>query len=232
MRSNHQIHVVLLEEFLDDVFAKKKGASTVVDVPTDKAGLRIGPQQIAEQALFADVHGSLDGVDLFDFRQFRGEATVHAKYLVGNDRGAGHAVEGFAKSLPQPDGIPALAFVVKAVHATQLCRFVVAPQQVHFVGVFDLVRKKKTQDLDRLLSPIAVVAQKHVVRVRRLAAEVDDPQGVVELTVQITADLDGCLRSQDHGFAQKYFSHAGQQVRDFFLFKVHSGTRTSGLQVE
>mmetsp|Transcript_2448 Transcript_2448/g.5667 ORF Transcript_2448/g.5667 Transcript_2448/m.5667 type:complete len:398 (-) Transcript_2448:41-1234(-) len=228
--ADHHVEIVFLEKFVDHVLPKDVRGSAIVHVVAVHAGFRVGPHEIAQQALFWNVDGTLDGVDLIEALQFGRQSAVAAENLVRNDGRNGHAVENVAKSLPQVDGEAALALVVKAVHATHLGGFVVPPQQVDFARVFDLEGKEETQDLDGLLSPIAVVSQEHVIRVRGLAVVIDDSQEVEELTVQIAANLDGCLGPQEHWFAQEYLSDFAAQGMDLVFLHFCEGPRTLVLQ--
>ncbi|OLL25794.1 hypothetical protein NEOLI_004126 [Neolecta irregularis DAH-3] len=56
----------------------------------------------------------------------RAEAAVDAEYLVCDDGGDGEAVEGVDEGFPCFDARAALALVVEAIHAGDVCAFVVS----------------------------------------------------------------------------------------------------------
>jgi len=62
---------------------------------------------------------------------------------------------------------------------------VVAAQQEEVLRVLDLERQQQTDRLDRVLPAVHVVAQEQVVRVRRKPAQLEQPQQVVKLPVDV-----------------------------------------------
>lgn len=59
-----QVHVVFVEELCDHVGAKSEGDAAVVLTPAEHVFVRVGPQQVAQQALVGHVGGPHDPSDL------------------------------------------------------------------------------------------------------------------------------------------------------------------------
>ena len=72
----------------------------------------------------------------------------------------------------------------------------VAAQDEEVFGVLDLVGKKQTDSLERLLATVDVVTKEEVVGLRRETTVFEKTQEIVVLAVDITADLD---RSEEKG---------------------------------
>jgi hypothetical protein len=92
---------------------------------------------------------------------------VHADDLVVDHGAAGEAVEGVAELLPHLDGESAAALVVKPVDAVNAGALVVSPEKEEVLGVLDLIGEQQAHNLQRLLSPIHVIAKEKVVRLWR-----------------------------------------------------------------
>ena len=62
----------------------------------------------------------------------------------------------------------------------------VAPEEEEVLRVLDLVGQQQADGLQRLLPPVHVVPQEQVVGLGREPAILEQPQEVVELTVDVT----------------------------------------------
>lgn len=71
------------QELGDDVVAKEVRDPAGVAPPSVDARVRVGPQQVAEDALVGHVHGAGQLEDLGEVAELRGEAAVHAEDLGG-----------------------------------------------------------------------------------------------------------------------------------------------------
>ena len=109
--------------------------------------------------------------------------TVHANNLLLNDGHKRQAVEAVSELFPELNTVPLLALVVKAVDTVDRGALVVAPQHEKVLWIPNLVAQKQNDHLDTLLATIDVVAEEKVVRLRRVAAELEKPQQVGELPV-------------------------------------------------
>ena len=83
--------------------------------------------------------------------------------------------------------------IVEAVDAVDCGALVVAAQHEEVLRVPHLVAQQEQDHLERLLPTIDVIAEKQVVGLRRMAAELEEAQQVGELAVDVAQDLDGGL---------------------------------------
>lgn len=74
MGSTNQVHVVSVEELGDHVCAEGEGDAAVVLTPAQHVLVRVGPQQVAEEALVGHVGGTHDPPDLLHGLEVRGKA--------------------------------------------------------------------------------------------------------------------------------------------------------------
>ena len=95
-----EVEVVFVEEVGDPVWSEGVGDAAVIVGPTSDVSIRVGPQEIAQEALIGDVDGPLDGPDLIERVEVRGEAAVHAEDLAVDQGGHGEAVEAVGVELP------------------------------------------------------------------------------------------------------------------------------------
>jgi len=114
---------------------------------------------------------------------------MHSEDLLVDDSRDGQAVEAVREGLPQPDVVPPLALVVKAIDTVDGCALVVTAKDEEVLRVFDLVCQQQTDGLERLLTSVDVVAKEEIVCFRREATVLEQSQKVVILAVNITADL-------------------------------------------
>lgn len=59
-----EVHVVFVKELGDHVCAESEGDAAIVFAPSQHVFVRVGPQQVAEQALVGHVGGTHDPPDL------------------------------------------------------------------------------------------------------------------------------------------------------------------------
>ena len=117
MRPTNQVHVVSIQEFGHHVGAESEGNAAVVLAPTLNVLVRVGPQQITEEARVRHVRRPHDAPDLLHGLQIGREAAVAAEDLVVDDGGDGQAVETVRKRFPKTNAKPFLALLVEAVDA-------------------------------------------------------------------------------------------------------------------
>ena len=139
------------------------------------------------------------------------QATVHAENLVINDGRQTEIVEDFRAVSPNVDGAILLeALIIETVHLSDLAGFVVSADQgnpvriSHLQKTMNMVTKMKTrrermypylqgqQKQERFHTVVATVdevTEKQVVGVGALASNLEQLNQIVELTMNITADL-------------------------------------------
>ena len=72
---------------------------------------------------------------------------MHAKNLVVDQGGDGHAVEDILELLPDADGVAALALIVKAIDSVNLTALVIAAKQEEVLLKLDLVGEEQNYRL-------------------------------------------------------------------------------------
>lgn len=74
MGSTNQVHVVFVEKLGDDVCAEGERDATVVLPPAQHILIRVGPQQVAQEALIRHISGAHDPSHLLHGLKVRGQA--------------------------------------------------------------------------------------------------------------------------------------------------------------
>lgn len=114
---------------------------------------------------------------------------MHGENLLINDGCNGQAVEAICERLPQLDVVSSFALIVEPIDTVDRGALVIPAQNKEVLGVLDLVCQKEADGLERLLTTVDVVAEEKVVGLRRESAVFEQPQEIVVLAVDITADL-------------------------------------------
>ena len=109
MSSAYEVQVVSVEELGDYVGSKCETHSSVVLSPALDVLVRIGPEQITEEAGVGDIRWSHDPPDLLHALEVRTEAAVATEDLLVHDRGNWQTVKTICEGLPQLDVVPPLA---------------------------------------------------------------------------------------------------------------------------
>ena len=73
---------------------------------------------------------------------------MHAENFLIDEGSNGQAVEDVREDLPEPDGIPPFALIVKAINSIDLRAFVIASQKEEVLRVLDLVAKEEANAFD------------------------------------------------------------------------------------
>ena len=198
-----EVHVVLLKETRDDVRAEGEGHAAVVFAPAGDVLVRVGPEQVAQEARVGDVGRAHDAPDLLHRLEVGREAAVHGEDLLVDDGRDREAVEAVGEGFPELDVVPALALVVEAVNSVDGRALVVATKDEEVLRVLDLVGEQEADGLKRLLASVDVVTQEEVVGLGREPAVLEQPEQVVVLPVDVTADLDRRLELEKDRLAEE-----------------------------
>lgn len=156
----------------------------------------VGPDQVAHGSLVGHLLDAVEVPGMVEGVNGGAKSTVEAEDSVLHDGRHGEVVEGVGEVLPYV-GVAVLseAFVVEAVDLGDLATLVVAPEDGDAMTVPNLERHEERHGLQRVVSPIDVVAHEEVVRVGTRTADAEQFRQVVELPVNVTADcywgLDG-----------------------------------------
>jgi len=111
MRPHDEVEVVSLQEGTHHVRAECERHTPVILAPLAHPFVRVRPEEVAQEARVRDVGRSGDLSDLAEVRELRGEAAMHAKYLVVYHGGDWEAVEGVCQGTPQLHAVTALALL-------------------------------------------------------------------------------------------------------------------------
>jgi len=157
---------------------------------------------------------------------------VHAEDLLVDDGCDWQTVETVRERLPQLDVVASLAFVVKSIDSVDGGALVVAAEDEEVFGVFDLVSEEEADGFEGLLASIHIVAQEQIVGLRWKPSILEQPQQIIVLPVDVSADFDGGLKFEEDRLADENFSRFLTKPSDFLFCQVHCLSRslTSHLQ--
>lgn len=136
-------------------------------------------------------HLAVDGAHLIDGLDLRRKPTVNAKDLAIDKCSKRQVIESLIEVFPRCGASILLDdLIIESVNSSNLPGFVVTPQQQYLFGVFDLIAEEQLDSLDRVVPPI----HEDVSVLRQLPSYLEQLKHVEELSVDIPADGDGCLR--------------------------------------
>lgn len=92
---------MLLQEAIDDVRTKHIGYASLIVLPPGDILVRIGPEEVAEEALVGNLNGSRGVVQLLITLKLRTKPTMHTNNLLLNHRTHRHRIKHIRKHLPQ-----------------------------------------------------------------------------------------------------------------------------------
>jgi len=189
VRARDERQVVEAVELFDDVGAKEVARAARREAPPVNV-LGVGPHEVAHGALVRHLDLAVQHADLVQRVDGGRQAAVHAEDAVLDERGEREVVKDVDAVAPHVDGaVLAQALVVEAVDLRDLARLVVAADERDAVGVAHLEREQQQERLDAVVAAVHKVAQEDVVRVGALAAHLEQLNQVVELPVDVAADL-------------------------------------------
>eukprot|EP00754_Rhynchopus_humris_P029610 Rhum_TRINITY_DN15226_c0_g1::Rhum_TRINITY_DN15226_c0_g1_i3::g.145544::m.145544 len=189
---HHKLQVQLLKCLDNDVCPEVEGDLLVGALPTLAALLGVGPQQVAHEPSIRHVGRACDLPQLLKAVQLRREPSVHAQDALPDNGRQRHGVERVVEPLPDLDARPTLTLVVEAVDTRDGRTLVVSTQQEEVVGVLHLVRHQREDHLQRACASVHVVPQEQVVRLGRRAAQLEPPQKILVLSVDVPEHAHRC----------------------------------------
>ena len=83
------------------------------------------------------------------------------------------------------------ALVVKTVHLGDLPTLVVSTKKRNAVGVEDLQRKQEQKRFNAVVASVDIIAHEEVIRIGTVASDEEQLLQIVELTVDVSTDLEG-----------------------------------------
>ncbi|KAG7807102.1 hypothetical protein KL921_004526 [Ogataea angusta] len=183
--------------------------------------LGVRPQQVAHEPVVRDLLLAVDQPDLVDRLDRRAQAAVHAQHAAvrarpaQNVRSEREVVKHVAAVAPHVGrAVLAHALVVEPVHAGDLTRLVVSPDQVDAVGISHFVAQQQQKRLERVEPAVHKVAEKQVLGVRRLCRDLEQPQQVVQLPVDVAAHRHGGVHELDVGLLDEQLLREETQLLD------------------
>jgi len=192
MRPDNEIKFFFVQDLTDHVRTEGHRNAPIVGPEAGALWHWISPEEITQEAGVRYVcrpPQRIDqGVDVVTHHLLR-KATVHTDDLVVNSCTYWQAIEDIDESFPHLDVVASLALIVEAIDSANRGRLMVSPQEEKVLRVLDLVRKKQANRLQRLLAPINIIAQEQIVCLWWETCMVEDPQQVVELAMDISAEL-------------------------------------------
>ena len=186
MGSTDEIDVVLLQELLDDGLTESVRDAAIILSPARLALLRVGPHQVAEQAVLWHLGRPGDLLQLGDGDELGAESTMHAQDFVVDQRSDRHAVEYVLEFFPHADRVSSLAFIVEAVNTIDLSALVVTAQQEEILLEFDLIRQEQDNGLKWILASVDVVSQEEVVSLGWEPAILEEAKQISKLSMGVT----------------------------------------------
>ncbi|KAG7872084.1 hypothetical protein KL916_003422 [Ogataea parapolymorpha] len=181
--ARNETEVVLEQESLGFGVAKQVAGSARRHRPGRDVFFRVRPQQVAHEPVVRDLLFAVDQPDLVDRLDCRAQSAVHAQHAAVRARAAQNVrserevVEHVAAVAPHVRrAVFAHAFVVKPVHAGDLTRLVVSPDQEDTVWISHFVAQQQQKRLERVEAAVHKVAEKQVFGVRRLIGDLEQSQ--------------------------------------------------------
>jgi len=157
MSSRNQRQAVVVVERLRYILPERVPGAARGDTPAASV-IRVRPQQVTHGSLVRHFLDPVEGPDIVQRVDRRGQAAVQAEYLVIDEGSEREVVEEVGKVLPDV-GIAVLAeaLVVEAVDLRDLTRLVVAAQDGDPLRVSDLEGDEKRHGLDGVVTTVNVV---------------------------------------------------------------------------
>ena len=109
---------MVLQEVGHHVSSEDETHSSLVLRPPRHTLLRVGPQQVAKQALIWHLERTDQLENLFEIIELRADAAMHAEYLLIDDGTNWHDIEHIREGLPQLDVVLPLACLNPYLHSS------------------------------------------------------------------------------------------------------------------
>ncbi|GIX63446.1 SET domain-containing protein-lysine N-methyltransferase [Babesia caballi] len=189
VRARDGLDLVLVAKLPHDVAAEEESGAARTRAPAVH-GLGVAPHEVAHGALVRHLLLAVEVPDLVDGGDGRREPAVDAKVPVVDQRADGEVVEDLGAVAPHVDAaILPHALVVEAVHLRDVARLVVPADEGDAIGVPDLEAEQQEEGLDGVVAAVHEVAEEQIVGLRYVLADREELLEVVELPVNVSADL-------------------------------------------
>lgn len=138
----------------------------------------------------------------------RGKSTVDTENLVVDDCRQAQVVEDLRAVSPHIyRAILLQALVIESVHLSNLSRLMVSTNQGNAIGVSHFQCQKQQKGLNTIVSSINEVSKEEVIGIRALAAHLEEFNQIIELTMDVTADLYNIGNNKHHTLRHKALLH-------------------------
>jgi len=145
---------------------------------------------------------------------------MHTHNLIVNDSNNWHAVEGIAECLPHLDAVSSLALIIESVESVDAGALVISSKKEEILWVLNFVGKEQADGLYALFSSINIISQEEIIALRRVPSELKEPQQVIVLSMDITADLDWSSKFKEDGLLDKNLTGLICEGKDVVLWEV------------
>ncbi|GMT30389.1 hypothetical protein PFISCL1PPCAC_21686, partial [Pristionchus fissidentatus] len=154
-------------------------------------GVGIAPREVGADAQVGNVARPLDATQLGEVGEVLGDAAVHAQNTRADLGAEGHAVEGIIVRLEERLAESQFALLVEAVGHVDGSGLVVAPEQVHRVGVHDLEAEEERDHFQSEGPAVDVVPKEEVpIFIGGCSVNVEHGSHVLKLSVLIAHHFD------------------------------------------
>mmetsp|Transcript_3976 Transcript_3976/g.11967 ORF Transcript_3976/g.11967 Transcript_3976/m.11967 type:complete len:203 (-) Transcript_3976:510-1118(-) len=138
VRPHNQVHLVRRHEVLHDLLAEDVAHPPVRLRPRHHVVRGVRPEKVAQHAVFRDLAGPLDVLDLLHAPHLGRQAPVDAEDLLAHDGSERKAVEHLDEGLPELGPVLLLDLVVEPIDAADRGALVVSPNHEELRGVLQL----------------------------------------------------------------------------------------------
>mmetsp|Transcript_12300 Transcript_12300/g.35562 ORF Transcript_12300/g.35562 Transcript_12300/m.35562 type:complete len:288 (+) Transcript_12300:192-1055(+) len=232
VRADDKVEAIVVIELLGDIWAKGVSSAAGRDAPAHVV-VRIGPYQVADWALVGHFLLPRKALQLVHGVDRRRETSMGAENLARDGCSEREVVEDLHEF--EPDlGRPkfAEAFVVEAIHLSDLPRLVVAAEKAHPRGEAGLEEHHQSCTLHRVVPAVHIVAQENKVCVRRIPCDAEKLQEVIKLAVDISHDGHRCGHRVHVLFFRQDFLGLGAEHPDLLLRQVLPALQAFNLSIK
>jgi len=193
MSSANQINIMLLAESWYNLLTKGEAHSSVIFSPSLDIFVWVRPKQVTEKTSVWNISRSHYSLDLIQSWKFWRETSMHTKNLFINDCSNRETIETVSEGLPEFYVIPSLTFIIEAIDSVNWCTFMITSQKEEVLRILYLISKEKTNSFQRLFTSIYIISKEEIVGIRRESSIFKESQQIIVLTMNITANFDGCF---------------------------------------
>ena len=222
MASEDTEEAILAEQLLDWLLTEVVGAITLrvfFEITGDSLLVihRVGPHQIAEDAVQRNLLLAIDFVNLFDLLESRTDATVHGQVLFGDVAADRHRVENLHEHIVNFDIEALQDFITECKGFSHVTGLVVSSKHHNIAWEVQFDREQENANFDALDATIYVVAQEEIVKTARFASLADHVQKICVLSMDITDHTNRFFNMNQVGFSCKEGEGLSKKTHNLLL---------------